>query len=102
MFGIYKKLKDAAKKASSWLKKYIPKAREVINYAKPIATTLLNEVPKIMPTKPKVRNFLETTNDALDLADSGLELSDDVINKRKSLNDGINWVNYNISPRLKH
>jgi len=96
MFGIYKKLKDGAKKASNWLKKYIPKAREVINYAKPI----IQELPKITK-QPKVKNLFETTNDALDLTDSGLELADDVINKRKSLND-INWVNYNISPRLKH
>ena len=88
-FGLFKKLKEAYKKGKLWLTKAIPKAREIINNVMPI----LKEAPKIT-TNPKVKNFFETVDD-------GLELTDDIINKKKSINDGINWINHNIAPRIK-
>ena len=95
-FGFFKKLKEAYKKFQPWIHKIIPKVQETINTVKPI----IQEVPKITKNE-KVKNFFETTNGAIDLANEGLKLADDVIIKKKTVDDGINWINHNLTPRIK-
>ena len=74
MFGIYKKLKEGFKKLKPWLKKTLPKAREVIKTVKPIMTDILNEVPneKLQKKFNKVNNILNITNDGIEAAEEAI------------------------------
>ena len=84
-FGIFKKLKDTLKKVKGWLKDSLPKARAIMNQAAPVIKDILQE-PKF--------------NNAIDIASDGIVAADEAINK-KNYNDGINWINKNIKPRLR-
>ena len=91
-FGLFKKIKDRAKKAAVWLKGLLDKA-------KPIVKTITQEAPKIIPNK-KVINYLDTVNDAFDVTDSGVNAIDQALN-HNNYNDVIDWTKQNIAPRLK-
>ena len=84
-FGIFKKLKDTLKKVKGWLKDSLPKARAIMNQAAPVIKDILQE-PKF--------------NNAIDIANDGIIAADEAINK-KNYNDGVNWINKNIKPRLR-
>ena len=84
-FGIFKKLKDSLKKVKGWLKDSLPKARAIMNQAAPVIKDILQE-PKF--------------NNAIDIANDGIIAADEAINK-KNYNDGVNWINKNIKPRLR-
>ena len=84
-FGIFKKLKDTFKKVKGWLKDSLPKARAIMNQAAPVIKDILQE-PKL--------------NQAIDIANDGIIAADEAINK-KNYNDGVNWINKNIKPRLR-
>ena len=98
-FGLFKKIKDAAKKANSWLKRALPKAKQLMDKAAPVVKTMTQEVPKYVTNK-KVKNYLETADEVFDVTNSGINALDDAVNNQK-YDDVKNWVNYNITPRLK-
>lgn len=87
-FGIFKKLKDAFKKAKSWIKDNLPKARKVFEQIKPI-------VPELTP--PKYKNKVK---EVLDVVDTGAEAADEFINHNNP-KKAIDWAKYEIQPRLK-
>ena len=84
-FGLFKKLKDFAKKGINWLKGALPKAKKIMDAAAPVVKEISNE---------KVKNYFE-------MANSGINAFDKAVNKN-NYNDVKNWVNYEIKPRLKH
>ena len=84
-FGLFKKLKDFAKKGINWLKGALPKAKKIMDAAAPVVKEISNE---------KVKNYFE-------MANSGIDAINNAVSKR-NYNDVKNWVNYEIKPRLKH
>ena len=84
-FGLFKKLKDFAKKGINWLKGALPKAKKIMDAAAPVVKEISNE---------KVKNYFE-------MANSGIDAINNAASKR-NYNDVKNWVNYEIKPRLKH
>ena len=83
-FGLFKKLKDFAKKGINWLKGALPKAKKIMDAAAPVVKEISNE---------KVKNYFE-------MANSGIDAINNAVSKR-NYNDVKNWVNYEIKPRLK-
>ena len=88
-FGIFKKIKDAFKKAKNWLQRALPTARKVIEQAKPL-------IPALIP-----ENKRKKVEDVINIIDSGTEAADDYLNRNDS-KKAINWINYEIKPRLKY
>ena len=84
-FGLFKKLKDFAKKGINWLKGALPKAKKIMDAAAPVVKEISNE---------KVKNYFE-------MANSGIDAINNAVGKH-NYNDVKNWVNYEIKPRLKH
>ena len=109
-FGLFKKIKDAAKKTASWLKNTLPKVKRLMDNATPAVKTITHELPKYTSNQ-KVKNFIEDAGNIFDVANSGIDAIDSAVNKQKyeardraAVNEpyGVkNWVNYNIAPRLK-
>ena len=95
-FGLFKKLKDFAKKGINWLKGALPKAKRIMDAAAPV----VKELPKYVKND-KVKNYLENANDVFDVTNSGLDAINNAVNKR-NYDDVKNWINYEIKPRLKH
>ena len=95
-FGLFKKIKDFAKKGINWLKGALPKAKKIMDAAAPV----IKELPKYTSNE-KIRNYLENTNDVFNVTNSGLNAINNAVNKR-DYNDVKNWVNYEIKPRLKN
>ena len=95
-FGLFKKLKDFAKKGINWLKGALPKAKRIMDAAAPI----VKELPKYVKND-KVKNYLENANDVFDVTNSGLDAINHAVNKR-NYDDVKNWINYEIKPRLKN
>ena len=95
-FGLFKKLKDFAKKGMNWLKGALPKAKRIMDAAAPV----VKELPKYVKND-KVKNYLENANDVFDVTNSGLDAINHAVNKR-NYDDVKNWVNYEIKPRLKN
>ena len=95
-FGLFKKIKDAAKKGINWLKTVLPKAKKILDTIKPVVKELPNYT-----SNDKIKNYFENANEALDVTDSGLNAINNAINKH-NYDDVKNWVNYEIRPRLKH
>ena len=87
-FGIFKKIKDAIKKTRNWLQNALPKARKVIEQVKPI-------IPAFVP-----ENKRKKVEDVINVIDTGAEAADDILN-RNNPKKAIDWVNYEIKPRLK-
>ena len=83
-FGLFKKLKDFAKKGINWLKGALPKAKKIMDAAAPVVKEISNE---------KVKNYFE-------MANSGIDAINNAVNKH-NYDDVKNWVNYEIKPRLK-
>ena len=98
-FGLFKKIKDAAKKAGDWLKKALPQAKQIIDAAAPVVKTITQEVPKYTSNQ-KVKNFFEDADDIFDEVSSGIGAMDKAVNKHE-YGEVKDWVNYNIAPRLK-
>ena len=95
-FGLFKKLKDFAKKGMNWLKGALPKAKRIMDAAAPV----VKELPKYVKND-KVKNYLENANDVFDVTNSGIDAINHAVNKR-NYDDVKNWVNYEIKPRLKN
>ena len=98
-FGLFKKIKDAAKKAGDWLKKALPQAKKVIDAAAPVVKTIAQQAPKYISNE-KVKNFLNTADDMVGMAQSGVGALDSAVNNH-DFTQVKDWVNYNIKPRLK-
>ena len=95
-FGLFKKIKDAAKKTINWLKGALPKAKRIMDAAAPV----VKELPKYVKND-KVKNYLENANDVFDVTNSGIDAINNAVNKR-NYDDVKNWINYEIKPRLKN
>ena len=95
-FGLFKKIKDFAKKGINWLKGVLPKAKKIMDAAAPV----VKELPKYVSNE-KVKNYLENANDVFDVTNSGLDAINNAVNKR-NYDDVKNWINYEIKPRLKN
>ena len=92
-FGIFKKIKDAFKKAKTWVQKVVPKARDAVNKVTPFVKNVLD----VMPQNDKISK----AKDILNLTNQGLGVADDAINKG-NYKDAIDWTKANIVPRIKH
>ena len=95
-FGLFKKIKDFAKKGINWLKVALPKAKKIMDTVTPV----IKELPKYVKND-KVKNYLENANDVFDVTNSGIDAINNAVNKR-NYDDVKNWINYEIKPRLKH
>ena len=95
-FGLFKKIKDFAKKGINWLKGALPKAKKILDTVTPV----IKELPKYT-SNDKIRNYLENANDVFDVTNSGLNAINNAVNKH-NYDDVKNWINYEIKPRLKH
>ena len=91
-FGFFKKVKDAFKKTKNWVRKVLPKARDVVSKATPFVKNVLDVMPQ--------NNKLAKVNDILDLTNQGLGVADDAVNKG-NYKDAIDWTKANIVPKLK-
>ena len=99
-FGLFKKIKDAAKRAGDWLKKTLPQAKQIIDAAAPVVKTIAQEAPKYI-RNDKIKNLLNTADNIVDMAQSGVGALDTAVNKH-DYSEVKDWVNYNIAPRLRH
>ena len=91
-FGLFKKIKDAAKK-------FLPKISGIMKKIAPVVKTITQEVPKYTSNE-KVKNYFEKADDLFDVTNSGINAFDQAVNKN-NYTDVKNWVNYEIKPRLK-
>ena len=91
-FGLFKKIKDAAKK-------FLPKLSGIMKKIAPTVKTITQEVPKYVSNE-KVKNYLNTADEIFDVANSGINAIDKAVNKNQ-YGEVKDWVNYNIAPRLK-
>ena len=103
-FGLFKKIKDFAKKGINWLKGALPKAKKIMDAAAPV----VKELPKYVKND-KVKNYLENANDVFDVTNSGIDAINNAVNNLKrtpvrnsAYDDVKNWINYEIKPRLKN
>ena len=102
-FGIFKKLKDSFKKAKHWIAKALPKARNLIEKAKPIIPALVN----IIGSDSVPEQHKNKVKDLLNIVDDGMAAADDLVNRNdskkamQSVSKGIDWAKYEIQPRLK-
>ena len=91
-FGLFKKIKDAAKK-------FLPKISGIMKKIAPVVKTITQEAPKYTSNE-KIKNYLNTADEVFDVANSGINAIDKAVNKN-NYTDVKNWVNYEIKPRLK-
>ena len=68
-FGLFKKIKDAAKK-------FLPKMSGIMKKIAPVVKTITQEAPKYV-TNEKVKNYLNTADEIFDVANVvvGIKLS---------------------------
>ena len=91
-FGLFKKIKDAAKK-------FLPKMSGIMKKIAPVVKTITQEAPKYV-TNEKVKNYLNTADEIFDVANSGVDAVAKAVNKH-DYGEVKDWVNYNIAPKLK-
>ena len=91
MFGRFKKIKDALKKAKNFLANSLPKLKRFMTQAKPYVYKAIDESGN--PKLKKVNNYF-------DIADEGIGALDEAIN-RKNYSKIKDWTKTNIAPRLK-
>ena len=99
-FGLFKKIKDAAKK-------FLPKLSGIMKKIAPVVKTVTQEARKALAegapkyiSNEKVKNYLNTADEIFDVTNSGVDAINNAVNKN-DYDDVKNWVNYEIKPRLK-
>lgn len=99
-FGIFKKLKEAFKKAKGWLSKALPQARIALEQARPLVQTIINDATPQLPQR--WQPTMKKVSQLYDVTQKGIEAADDAINHNHDDVSAVkDWTNANLTPRLK-